>query len=83
MDKFQLIKKELDRELGNLAPNVAIGFGLELFVVFGQRGWIALASPDIPSFGYDLPFYNGTHYAFPMWGVPGLEYHLQNDPASA
>lgn len=42
MDKFEIKKAELDKELKSASPDACIIFGAALFEEFRIRGWITL-----------------------------------------
>lgn len=77
MDTFEIIKRELDKQLEVAVPNVGIAFGVELFDEFRNRGWFTLevfGVLDTTLFAERVPAYNKTHFVFLSWGIPDREF---------
>lgn len=81
MDKFDLIRADLDVQLHNLSPNVGIAFGSELFNEFRNRGWFTLEKFGVlgTTLFTDqllLPAYQRSHCVFLSWAIDDLKFQV-------
>jgi hypothetical protein len=79
MDRFEIIKTELDMQLEDAPANVGIAFGTEIFNEFRKRNWITLEKFGVLGttlFAQKLPAYKKTHFIFSSWDIPDFEFKV-------
>jgi hypothetical protein len=72
-------KVELDAALATVGRDVGILFGVGLFEAFRVRNWITVeyfTAVGTTHFGDKVPAYERTHFAFPTWNIPDLEFRV-------
>lgn len=76
MNKFDLIKSNLDQQLTTAPSNVGIMFGTELYDEFLRQGLFELKKFELLGFSEELPTYKNSHFVFPSWAIADWDFKL-------